>query len=317
MASLKHVDLADNLSNARLEAVVLAPVCLGVHEVGREEGAAPEGTHLRAPPHEVRIGGPLDLVRLLGVEGDQLDVHVTQLDVGVVAVDLLHELGSVGLLRPLSSIHHVVVDPLVVPQTIGVGDPLVGVFGAEDDLRTELPDDLVGIIDVVGVGVRAQVEREVRGGDAMVGHVIENPVGIPHPTGDHAVAQRVARILAVGGADTLGTVDHGEDASRLEQDGIRRTRRRENMNAGGAVRAGEGVDLRVDAVRAFLLGRGRGIVGGFGFLRDRRRERVGRGGNIGVGARRIEVGRLHVAMHVLATCRSGGSGGSEGRDENS
>ena len=165
--------------------------------------------------------------------------------------------------------------------------------------------------------MRAQVEREVRGSDPVLGHVTENPVGIPHPTGDHAAAQRVTRILAVGGTDTLGAVDHGEDASRLEQDGIRRTRRREDVNTGGAVRAGEGVDLRVDAVRAFFLGRGRGIVGGFGFLRSRGRERVGRGGNIGVGARRIEVGRLHVAMHVLATCRSSGSGGSEGRDENS
>lgn len=94
----------------------------------------------------------------------------------------------------------------------------------------------------------------------------------------------------------------------------------------GAVRAGEGVDLRIDAVRAFFLGRGRGPVGGIrgvggigstSTLRSRGRERVGRGGNIGVGARRIEVGRLHVAMHFLTVCRSSGSGGSEGRDENS
>ena len=202
----------------------------------------------------------------------------------VVAVDFLHELGSVGLLRPLSSIHHVVVDPLVVPQTIGVGDPLVGVFGAEDDLRAELPDDIVRVVDVVGVGVRAQVEREVRGGDSVLGHVTENPVGIPHPTGDHAAAQRVTRILAVGGADTLGAVDHGEDASRLEQDGIRRTRRREDVNAGGAVRAGEGVDLRIDAVRAFFHGRGRGFVGGI----------RGFGGVGGIG--RISVVRCYTVL---------------------
>ena len=236
---------------------------------------------------------------------------------GVVAVDLLHELGSVGLLRPLGGVHHVVIDPLVVPQTIGVGDPLVGVFGAEDDLRAELPDDLVSVVDVVGVGMRAQVEREVRGGDAVVGHIAKHPVGIPHPAGNDSLTQRVARVLAVGGANPLRSVDHGEDAARLEQDGIRRTRRRQDMNAGGAVRAGEGVDLRVDAVHTFFLRRGRGLVGGFGFLRSRGRERVGRGGNIGVGARRIEVGRLHVAMHFLTVCRSGGSGGSEGRDENS
>ena len=109
--------------------------------------------------------------------------------------------------------------------------------------------------------MRAQVESKVRGGDAVVGHVTENPVGIPRPARDHAVAQRVARILAVGRTHALRAVDHGEDASRLEQDGVRRTRRRENMNAGGTVRAGEGVDLRVDAVRAFFLGRGRGLVG--------------------------------------------------------
>ena len=97
----------------------------------------------------------------------------------------------------------------------------------------------------------------------MLGHVTENPVGIPRPTGDYPLTQRVARVGAVGGTDTLGAIDHGEDASRLEQDGIRRTRRREDVNAGGAVRAGEGVDLRVDAVRALFLGRGRGLVGRF------------------------------------------------------
>ena len=97
------------------------------------------------------------------------------------------------------------------------------------------------------------------------------------------------------------------------------------MNAGGAIRAGESVDLRVDAVRAFFLGRGRGLVcgirgfGGIGSISTVRGRTVLRGvggGNAGVGARRIEVGRLHVAMHVLAICRSGGSGRSEGGDEN-
>ena len=180
--------------------------------------------------------------------------------------------------------------------------------------------------------MRAQVEREVRGGDAVVGHIAKHPVGIPHPAGNDSLTQRVARVLAVGGANPLRSVDHGEDAARLEQDGIRRTRRRQDMNAGGAVRAGEGVDLRVDAAHALLLGRGRGTVRGFSFLRGIRgfggigsistiRGRtvlrgVG-GGNAGVGARRVEVGRLHVAMHVLAICRSGGSGGSEGGDKNS
>ena len=160
----------------------------------------------------------------------------------------------------------------------------------------------------------------------MVGHIAKHPVGIPHPAGNDSLTQRVARVLAVGGANPLRSVDHGEDAARLEQDGIRRTRRRQDMNAGGAVRAGEGVDLRVDAARALLLGRGRGLVGGIrGFggigsistIRGRTVLRGVGGGNAGVGARRIEVGRLHVAMHVLAICRSGGSGGSEGGDKNS
>ena len=69
--------------------------------------------------------------------------------------------------------------------------------------------------------MRAQVEREVRGGDAVVGHVIKNPVGIPRPARGRAAAQRVARILAVGRTHALRAVDHREDAARLEQDGIR------------------------------------------------------------------------------------------------
>ena len=150
----------------------------------------------------------------------------------------------------------------------------------------------------------------------MLRHVAKNTVGIPRPCRDDAPAQRVTRILTVGGAYSLRTVDHGEDTSRLEQNGVRGAGRK-HVDRRGAVRTGEGIDLRIDAVRAFFLGRGLGIVGDFSFLRSRRRERVGRGGNIGVGARRIEVGRLHVAMHVLAICRSSGSGGSEGRDENS
>ena len=67
------------------------------------------------------------------------------------------------------------------------------------------------------------------------------------------------------------------------------------MNAGGTVRAGEGVDLRVDAVRAFFLGRGRGLVGGIrGFCGVGGIGRIGafrcrtvlgrdRGSNAGVG----------------------------------
>ncbi len=101
------------------------------------------------------------------------------------------------------------------------------------------------------------------------------------------------------------------------------------MNAGGSIRAGEGVDLRVDAVRAFFLGRGRGLVGGIrgfcgvgglGGIGDVRGRTVlgrDRGDDAGVRICLGEVGRLHIAMHVLTVCRGGGSGGSEGGDKNS
>ena len=160
----------------------------------------------------------------------------------------------------------------------------------------------------------------------MVGHVAKHPVRIAESSINNSLSQRVTRILSVGGADPLRSVNHGEDSARLEQDGVRRTRRRQDMNAGGTVRAGEGVDLRVDAVSTLLLGQGCGLVGGIrGFggigristVRGRTVLRGVGGGNAGVGARRIEVGRLHVAMHVLAICRSGGSGGSEGGNKNS
>ena len=253
VTSLEHVDMPNN----RCDAVLVTTTGL---EVGGQVGGMPECTHLRGICDEVCIANAGLLVVFSRIRGDNLDIHIAQRDVSVVVLDVLYDRRAVRALSPSRGRHHVVVDPLVVPQTRLIRDPRVGILGAENDLRVELSDDLVRVIDVVGVGVRAQVELEVRGGDAMVGHVIENPVGIPRPAGDNPLAQRVTRILAVGGADPLRTVDHGEDASRLEQDGVRRTRGRENMNAGGAVRAGEGVDLRVDAVRAFFLGRGRGLV---------------------------------------------------------
>ena len=98
------------------------------------------------------------------------------------------------------------------------------------------------------------------------------------------MAQRVTRILTVGRTHALGAVDHGEDTSRLKQDGIRRTRRRENVNAGGPVRTGEGVDLRIDAVHTLFLGRGRGFVGGI----------RGFGGVGGIG--RISVVRCYTVL---------------------
>ena len=97
----------------------------------------------------------------------------------------------------------------------------------------------------------------------MVGHIANHPVSIADRRIDDPLSPRVARIVTARSADTLRAVNHRKDASRLEQDGVRGTRRRENVNAGGAVRAGEGVDLRVDAVRALFLVRGRGLVGRF------------------------------------------------------
>ena len=161
VAGLKQVDVANGAGNAPLEAVVRHPVGLGVHQVRGQERAVPVGADLRAPPHEVRVRGSLLLVILFGVEGDDLDIHVTQLHVRVIAVGVLDELRSVGIVRPLRGVDHVVVDPLVIPQPVRVRDPLVGVFGAEDHLGVELFDDVVGVVDVVGVSVRAQVERQV------------------------------------------------------------------------------------------------------------------------------------------------------------
>ena len=98
------------------------------------------------------------------------------------------------------------------------------------------------------------------------------------------------------------------------------------MNAGGAIHAGEGVDLRVDTVRAFVLGRGRGLVsgirgfygvGGIGTVRGRTVLGRDRGGDAGVRICLGEVGSLHIAMHFLTDCSGGRSSGSEGCNENS
>ena len=255
VTGLEHVDVPNNRSNT----VLVTTTSL---QVGGQVGGMPEGTHLRGICDEVRIAHAGLLVVFSRIRGDDLNIHITQRDVGVVVLDVLHDRGSVRTLSPSRGRHHVVVDPLVVPQAGLIRDPRIGILGAENDLRTELLDDLIRVVDVVGVGVRSQVEREVRGGDAMVRHVAKHPVRIAESSIFNSLSQRVTRILAIRSPNTLRAVDHGEDAARLEQDGIRRTRRREDMNAGGAVRAGEGVDLRVDAVHAFFLGRGRGLIGG-------------------------------------------------------
>ena len=254
MSGLEHVDFSDGSRDARLVAVVRDPVGLGVHEVGGQEGGVSEGGDFRSPPHEVGVGCSRDLVLFFGVEGDQLHVHVAERDVGVVAVDVLDELGAVGCFGPVGGLDHVVVDPLVVPEAVGVGDPAVGVFGGEDDLGPETPDDVVGVVDVVGVGVGAQVEREVRGGHPVVDHVSQDPVGVSDVGGDDSFAQGVARVASVGGTDSFGAVDHGEDAARFQHDGVGGADR-EDVDPGGAFRSGEFVDGGVE----FVLRLGRGL----------------------------------------------------------
>ena len=254
VTGLEQVDMPDDQCNAVLVTATRL-------EVGGQVGGMPKCTHLRGICDEVCVANAGLLIALFGIRGDNLDIHIAQRDVSVVVVDVLHDRRAIRTVSPSRGRHHVVVDPLVIPQTRLIRDPGVGILGAENDLRVELPDDLVGVVDVVGVGVRAQVESKVRGGDAMVGHIAKHPVRIAECSIHDPLAQRITRIPAVRRTHALGTVDHGEDAARLEQDGIRRTCRRQNMNAGGAVRAGEGVDLRIDAVRTFFLGRGRGLVG--------------------------------------------------------
>lgn len=115
----------------------------------------------------VRIGRALRLVVLVDVEGDRLQVRVPEGDVRVVAVRALDEGRAVAVNRPVHCRHHLVVDVLVVPQAVLVGDPRVGVFVAEDDLRVVPVDDLVGVGNLVGVGVGAQEESQVRGGHPL------------------------------------------------------------------------------------------------------------------------------------------------------
>ena len=110
VTGLEHVDMP----NDRCDAVLVATVSL---EVGGQVGGMPECTHLRGICDEVCIANTGLLVVFGRIRGDNLDIHITQRDVSVVVVDVLHDRRAIRALSPSRGHHHVVVDPLVVPQT--------------------------------------------------------------------------------------------------------------------------------------------------------------------------------------------------------
>ena len=126
----------------------------------------------------------------------------------------------------------------------------------------KLVDNVVGIVDMVGVRVRAQVERQVRGGDAVAPHIPEDPLGVTLARVFDSIPPRVAWVGAVWRAETFAAVDHGEDTARFEEDRIRCPLRREEVDARRPARAGEGQDLGAAPFLRPLLGRGRGCVRG-------------------------------------------------------
>ena len=140
------------------DAVLIAAASL---EVRSQVRGVTERGHLRGVGDQICVADADFLVVFVRVHGDQLDIHVAQLDVRVVVVDVLNDGCTVRGCGPPRGGHHVVVAPLVVPQTRLVGDPVIGVFGGEDRLGMKRVDDVVCVIDMVGVRVRAQVERQV------------------------------------------------------------------------------------------------------------------------------------------------------------
>lgn len=161
VSSLEQVDGADLFGDAVLVVVDGLPVRLGVHEVGSQERSLSMRGDLYAPAHEVCVGRTSRLVVLVDVEGDHLQVRVPEGNVRVEAVRALNEGRTVAVDRPVRGFDQLIVDVLVVPQAVLVGDPRVGVLGAEDGPRAVLADDVVGVGDVVGVRVGAQVESDV------------------------------------------------------------------------------------------------------------------------------------------------------------
>ena len=89
-------------------------------EVSGEECAVPEGGDNAPPAEQVRIANGVTLIGLLGIKGNELDVHVAELHVRVVVPYMLDELRAVAALRPGGGGNHAVIDPLVVPERIWV-----------------------------------------------------------------------------------------------------------------------------------------------------------------------------------------------------
>ena len=84
MASLEHVDVANN----RGEAIFITAACF---EIGGQIGGTPERAHLGRIRDEVCVAHPCLLVVFSGIRGENLDIHITQRDVSVVVMDVLHD----------------------------------------------------------------------------------------------------------------------------------------------------------------------------------------------------------------------------------
>ena len=104
----QQVNVPDNGGDAIL---VTAPRL----KVRRQVRRASKRAHFRRVGDQVRVAHADFLVVFVRVHGDQLDVHVAELDVRIVVVDVLHDGRAVRGCRPSRGGHHVVIAPLVVP----------------------------------------------------------------------------------------------------------------------------------------------------------------------------------------------------------
>jgi len=113
MPRLEHV----NVPNDGRYPILEVPLDF---EVSGEECAVPEGRDDTPPAEQVRIANGVALIGLLGIKGNELNVHVTKLHVRVVVPYVLDELRAVAALRPGRGGNHAVIDPLIVPERIRV-----------------------------------------------------------------------------------------------------------------------------------------------------------------------------------------------------
>ena len=113
MPRLEHV----NVPNDGRYPILEVPLDF---EVSGEECAVPEGRDDTPPAEQVRIANGMTPIGLLGIKGNELNVHVTKLHVRVVVPYVLDELRAVAALRPGRGGNHAVIDPLIVPERIRV-----------------------------------------------------------------------------------------------------------------------------------------------------------------------------------------------------